>query len=180
MKNSILYTFFVLAFLSCKAQSVTSKKEVIASTIKYINNGEVYINSKKVYNANNKLWGVKTIIPGIPEDLKIVPYFKFDEKEFKIEMANLFSLNRLEEFIAKKEKNLRMYIYVGEVGIPLEIYYSIDKNTTITAKELENMENYIKKNIRIPLVEKRYTGINHIQLTVNLNFKQLLDLRVNK
>lgn len=177
MKSIISSILIVFALLSCKAQSVTSKQEVKASQIKYINNGRLYGKTKLVNNSNNKLLGTKMVVPGIPAGMDVLPDIKFNEKEFIMKMTSLFSIERLEELLAKKEEDLTIYIYVGEDGIPLELYFFIDENTHITAKELENLENYIKKNVIIPLANNKFKGINHFVVSTTVNFKRLLALK---
>jgi hypothetical protein len=85
----------------------------------------------------------------------------------------VFSNDRLKELLP--EKVLPMTFYLNPAGKVLEVEFLVDKNTTLTAKELESLEAAIKANVWFKLRPEEIKGEDFIDIGQGVRFSRVLD-----
>jgi hypothetical protein len=87
--------------------------------------------------------------------------------------TKVFSDERLRELLP--ERVLLMTFYVNPSGKILEITFLLDKNTLVTAQELEALEKALKANVWFKLRPEDLKGEDFIDIPSGVSFKRILD-----
>jgi hypothetical protein len=180
MKKLILYISFCLcSILACKAQSVEVKQKGNFVTYKTEIFRSQLFNILQTHNAQNKLFNEKQILfNGLDLGSTFRPIYRFEKKERNQMMINLLEVlpkKRIEELL--KEESILTKIYLNGEGEILEIDFSLNRPTSITAKELELMEKNIKRKGKIEIMHDDFKGgYNFFPISARFFFKDYLAL----
>ena len=98
------------------------------------------------------------------------------EKSDKVSTINafkqVFSDVRLHQL---KNENITIMYYISSSGKLLEVSFHLDKNTTITAFELEGLEEAIKKDVSFKLSGRKIKPDGFFVWYQNVTFRKILD-----
>jgi hypothetical protein len=129
------------------------------------------------YNADNELHNKKQVFSNGLDLGKmyspIIQYGKKGEYKMIVNLLEVLPKKRIEELV--KEEYIKVNMYVNGKGEILEVEFTLTRPTSITAKELELMENNIKKKGRIEILHDDYKGVyNFFSVTSFFYFKDYL------
>jgi hypothetical protein len=166
MKKLTLFTIAIslCSIIACRAQSVEVKNKGVAITYKTqvlrAEMGNLKIDNLLAYNTNNKLHNQKQILTnGL--DLghlytPVLPNNKKEKNQLMVALLDALPKKRIEELV--KEEYITVNMYVNGKGEIMEVEFTLKRPTSITAKELELMENSLKKKGRIEILYDDFKG----------------------
>jgi hypothetical protein len=100
--------------------------------------------------------------------------FKIKEKSGLLNaFTQVFSDERLRQL--QPERRMLMTFYINPAGQIVEISFVLNKNTLITARELEELEGAIKANVSIKFRPEDVKGKEVIDIGYIITFSQVLD-----
>lgn len=183
MKTTI---FIVLTgfTLSCTAQrniaSLESNAAVKANLESYI----VVKQHRKVSieNIKNKLNGVKQNSPNLPLNISLRPYYiKLDLQQLTIILAKNIAIREMESLANIKNAGILIDLRVDVTGKILEVSFFTDDNSTLNLKQLEIIENEIKKASQLivikPEIERYIKGSNFLLVDTKIYFENILKIK---
>lgn len=88
-------------------------------------------------------------------------------------IKQVFSDERLKQLLP--ERRIFMTMYVNTSGKVMDISFILDKNTSITAQELEALEIAVKANISYKFNPKEINGQDFIDIGFMVRYKNIFD-----
>lgn len=127
-------------------------------------NGVLY-----AYNAGNKLYGKHSKL-----GQTAISYWELnDQKSLNDIMIDVFGIQRLKALLPEKLLGIDYYVDVN--GKVLELAFMTQKNTSITANELERLEQELKKYTAYKLLPKETKGGDFFVITRIARYQQIIN-----
>lgn len=181
MKTLIISILFAgITISSCRAQKQIAVLEnnnlVKGINIKY--KIEKFSKMTSIGNINNKLINVKQSSPNLPANINLFYYKKFDLTKIQEICAGIIPKKQVQEAInAKKNSSLFIRIKSDLKGVPLEMEFLTDNNSTLTINQIEQIEIAIRQSITIKIDSKAdqfLQGTNFIVTDLTIWFRELI------
>ncbi len=175
MKKNNLLTIILLVFcVKVQAQKLLSNTKVKANQITYKVVGLPKLESETiefntVYNNNNQYCG-KT------------PKLKLDNGDLIGKIVKNTILNAFNEAFSKarlkelvQERVLDITLYLSPTGKVMEVSFLLQKNSSLSALELENLENALKKNVYYNLDANLVKNGDFFVVSMWVRYQNILD-----
>jgi hypothetical protein len=91
--------------------------------------------------------------------------------------TEVFSDKRLKQLIP--EKRIMMTFYLNPSGQIMEVSFILNKNTLVTAQELEDLEKAIKANVSYKIMPSDYKEQDFIDIGMIIIYEKVLDRTLN-
>lgn len=180
MKNIITtLSIIILLFTACAAQQPVAK----ISSNKVSLDKETYNISKsagrytEIKNSANKFGSVKQSAPNLPSDFKVSYNMSFDKKLVYKICADAIPLEKLKEMPMGMNDRLTIYMKVDGKGVPIEMEFVVQNTSLISAKELQQIEINIKKQVRITFlngIDRYFKGANFFNIDIPVPYSEIL------
>lgn len=149
------------------------------------------IKADTVIKANYSTYNTKTIGSGNSANIFVVNsnniYYNKKPRNRNIDMVVLLNnksgfINALKQVFGDErlrqlipERFLRFTLYVNPNGQIMEMAFLLDKNTSITATELEALEKAIKAQVSFKFRREDINGQNFVDISEAVSYKMVLD-----
>ncbi|MGB4774945.1 MAG: hypothetical protein WBP45_07235 [Daejeonella sp.] len=172
MKKLVLFLIpSALLFSTCIGQQKFNKPEVKAESIIFkcerINDPSsktIGIHNKSNYLEESQ----KNHFGELLNNIQLLNRTKFTEAFW-----NAFGEVKLKELLP--ERNIPITFYINKTGKIIELSYILKKNTLITPRELEKLENNIIKNVSFRLRPEEIVKGDYFFLVMNTNFQKIVN-----
>lgn len=170
-QNKIIKKLFFIVFISAgcitvRAQEIkpnsTVRTKYSSFIIKQNNTSMVVFNSKNTYI--NKVPRHRN--PDMTFDLR-------DKNSLLKAFRKVFSDSRLKQLLP--ERFMQMTLYANTSGQVLAVTFFLNKNTVITAQELENLENTIKADVWFKLRQDEIKDQDFFDIAEAVTYSRVLD-----
>jgi len=166
-KQSLILFTLLLSAIITYAQELKPNAIIKTNTATYITTGlhdgaMSVVNSKSNYH--NKI--PRNRNPDMTFELK-------DKSALLNAFTHVFSDERLKQLIP--EKRMIMTFYVNPSGQVIEVSFIFNKNTAVTALELEDLEKAIKANVFIKIRPEEYKGQDFFDVGFIVVYSKVLD-----
>ena len=147
-----------------KTNKITFKVEAVKQHLA-TSNGISVTNIKNIYSGR---------IPRVSAE-SVSLYDKIEKGSIIKSFTQVFDDTRLKELTA--ERAINIFLFVTPTGKVSEVSFLVNKDTQLTAVELEQLENAIKTNVSFNIRPEETQGANFFILPLVLRYQYMLERR---
>lgn len=185
LKSTLSQILFMICITtSCIAQKkiadIKSNSIISAGNKNYI--VKTMSGGIRIENQSNRFINLKQTSPNLPNHIVLENYYKkIDVNQLTAICAKIISLSELEKMANVKNAGLQIDIKSNLKGDPIDVLFFTEENSSLTIKQLAEIETLIKESVKIyiRLDAKPYIeGSNFLSTNVTIWFTDMLKAKI--